>query len=187
MPRAYLGLGTNLGDREQNLREALRRLAAVLEIDGVSSVYETEPVGYTPQPDFWNLVVRGATRLEPESLLRAVERIERELGRQPSFPNAPRVIDIDLLLYDNVCLATPTLEIPHPRMLERAFVLRPLAELEPELRHPATGERIADRLVALGAGLGRAEPLFPGHRLLGRDPGLAEPGVRPRDEPPASP
>lgn len=186
--RVYLGLGTNLGDRKRNLRAALRRLGAVLEIDAVSSVYETEPVGYREQPDFWNLVVRGRTALEPFALLAAAQRIERQLGREPSFRNAPRVIDIDLLLYGDLRLVTSKLEVPHPRMLERAFVLRPLAEVEPGLRHPVTGERISERLAAVGAGLEHAQPLFPGTRLLERDAppegkaGPLGPGVGPADD-----
>ncbi len=165
MPRAYLGLGTNLGDRESNLRTALRALSGLGEIAAVSSVYLSEPVGYRDQPRFWNLVVELRTALGPEEVLDAARRIEAGLGRTRPFPNAPRVIDIDLLLYDDRVLETPELEIPHPRMLERGFVLRPLAEIAPGLRHPRTGERIADHL-ARAERLERSERLFPGERLL---------------------
>lgn len=165
MARVYLGLGTNLGDREANLRAALERLREVATIEALSSVYRSEPVGYREQPDFWNLVVRARTELPPEALVEAAKRIEAELGREPAFRNAPRVIDIDLLFYDDLRITTPTLTVPHPRLLERGFVLRPLAELDPELRHPVTGERIADRL-ACAEGLERTERLFPGDRLL---------------------
>ncbi|HEX7049181.1 MAG TPA: 2-amino-4-hydroxy-6-hydroxymethyldihydropteridine diphosphokinase [Longimicrobiales bacterium] len=165
MPRVYLGLGTNLGDREAHLREALRRLRAVVAIDAVSSVYQSEPVGYRAQPDFWNLVVRGRTELAPEALLEATRAIERAMGRRPSFRNAPRVIDIDLLFYDDVRMATPSLVLPHPRLIDRAFVLRPLVELDPELRHPGTGERLAE-VLSRARGLERTEVLFPGSRLL---------------------
>lgn len=168
MARVYLGLGSNLGDREAHLRDAVRRLGRVVEILRISSVYRSEPVGYVEQPDFWNLVVEARTSLEPEALLRDVHRIEDELGRTRPFPNAPRVIDIDVLLYDDVVVETPELTIPHPRMLERAFVLRPLAELAPGLRDPRSGERIAERL-GRGAGLERTERLFPGDRLLDGD------------------
>ncbi|SRR5690606_38135889 len=165
MPTVYLGLGTNLGDREANLRAALRRLREVVRIEAVSSVYESEPVGYRAQPDFWNLVVRAGTRLEPLALLEALRGIERALGREPSFRNAPRVMDIDLLLYDDVQLNLPELILPHPRMLERAFVLKPLAELAPDVVHPSTGRTIREH--AAGADrLERAVPLFPGERLL---------------------
>jgi 2-amino-4-hydroxy-6-hydroxymethyldihydropteridine diphosphokinase len=136
----YLGLGTNLGDRESNLREALRRIGEHVEIDAVSTVYLSEPVGYRAQPAFWNLVVRGETRQRPLALLRSMKRIERALGRRPSFRNAPRPIDIDILFYGDVRLAGRELELPHPRISEREFVLRPLLELEPGLRDPRTGQ-----------------------------------------------
>jgi len=166
MPTVFLGLGTNLGDREANLRAALRRLREVVRIEAVSFVYGSEPVGYRAQPDFWNLVVRAGTQLEPLALLGAVRGIERALGRKPSFRNAPRVIDIDLLLYDDVQIDLPELTLPHPRMLERAFVLKPLMELAPDVVHPRTRRTIREH--AAGAGqLERAEPLFPGERLLG--------------------
>lgn len=165
MPLAYLGLGTNLGDREANLREALRRLAQVIDSIAVSSVYRSEPVGVRDQPDFWNLAVRGATDLSPAALLSETRRIERELGRERPFPKAPRVIDIDLLLYDDVVLSAPELELPHPRLLERGFVLRPLVELDPALRHPRTGDRLAERL-ACAIGLEETTLLFPGSMLL---------------------
>jgi 2-amino-4-hydroxy-6-hydroxymethyldihydropteridine diphosphokinase len=166
MAVVYLGLGTNLGDRGANLRRALRSLSTFAEIEAVSSVYETEPVGFREQPDFWNLVVRIRTALPPAALLAAVKEIERELGRQPSFRNAPRVIDLDLLLYDGQTISTPDLTIPHPRLLERAFVLRPLVEIGPELRHPGTNRKLSDHL-AEATGLERAEPIFPGEELLG--------------------
>jgi len=165
MPTVYLGLGTNLGDRESNLREALRRLAELVRIEAVSSVYESEPVGFRAQPDFWNLVVRVHTELGPRALLVAIQEIERAMGRRPSFRNAPRVIDIDILLYDDVQLDLPELTIPHPRMLERAFVLVPLAELASGLAHPRTGHTMREHAAAASS-LERAEPLFPGARLL---------------------
>lgn len=169
MPAVYLGLGTNLGDRESNLREALRRLAEHVRIEAVSSVYESEPVGFRAQPDFLNLVVRVGTEEEPRALLRMVQEIERAMGRQRSFRNAPRVIDIDILLYDDLNLELPELTIPHPRMLERAFVLKPLAELAPKLVHPRTGRTIREHAAA-AATLERAEPVFPGARLFDSEP-----------------
>jgi 2-amino-4-hydroxy-6-hydroxymethyldihydropteridine diphosphokinase len=162
----FLGLGTNLGDRGANLRHALRSLLAFAEIEAVSSVYESEPVGFHEQPDFWNLVVRIQTDLSPTALLAAVKQIEHELGRQPSFRNAPRVIDLDLLLYAGETVASPELTLPHPRLLERGFVLRPLVELEPELRHPGTNKKLSDHL-AEATGLERAVPIFPGKDILG--------------------
>jgi len=165
MATVFLGLGTNLGDREANLRAALRMLRDVVQIEAVSSVYESEPVGYRPQPDFLNMVVRARTQLEPSALLEAVRGIERALGREPSFRNAPRVMDIDLLLYDDIELDLPELTVPHPRMLERAFVLKPMAELAPDAAHPRTGRTFREH-AAEAERFERAVPLFPGERLL---------------------
>lgn len=160
----YLGLGTNLGDREENLRHALARLAEVVEIEAVSAVYASEPVGYTEQPEFWNMAVRARTELAPRELLRRTRAIERAMGRVPTFRNGPRLIDIDLLLYGREHVGEVELEVPHPRMLERAFVLRPLLDLDPALTHPITGVALAER--AAVPGLGRVERLFAGDRLL---------------------
>ncbi len=143
---AFIALGTNLGDRAENLRRALDGIRTFADIDGVSRVYETEPVGFRDQPDFWNLVVRARTTLELEPLFRALKQIERELGRREAFRNAPRVIDLDLIAYDQLVLRTATLEVPHPRMHERTFVLYPLAELAPSFRHPASG-RTVDQMI----------------------------------------
>lgn len=121
-------------------------------------------MGYADQPLFWNLVVRLRTALQPFDLRAALEAAELRLGRRPTFPNGPRVIDLDLLLYGDQRVDTAELEVPHPRMMQRAFVLSPLAELEPELRHPVTGERVADRLAS--GTLERAVPIFPGSELL---------------------
>ena len=168
MARVVLGMGANLGDREAGLRAALRALPPEVRILGVSSVFRSDPVGFEDQPEFWNLVVRGESTLEPHALLERVHVIEAALGRRRTFPNAPRTIDIDVLLYDDTVLSTPELTVPHPRMLERAFVLRPLVELLPEASHPVTGRPFAEHLAeAEEAGrLERAEPLFPGRRLL---------------------
>ncbi|MFW6201224.1 MAG: 2-amino-4-hydroxy-6-hydroxymethyldihydropteridine diphosphokinase [Gemmatimonadota bacterium] len=165
MTRVYLGLGTNRGERGENLRRALARLRRVVAIDALSSVYRSEPVGHRRQADFWNMVVRADTDLDPEPLLERLKGIERAMGRRATFPNAPRVIDLDILLYGDGVVRTPTLEVPHPRMLERGFVLRPLAELDPDRRHPVTGRTIAEHLRAAAPGLERTERLFPGERL----------------------
>jgi 2-amino-4-hydroxy-6-hydroxymethyldihydropteridine diphosphokinase len=150
----YLGLGSNLGDRGANLRGALKAIGAIAEIDAVSTIYESEPVGYSDQPDFWNLVVRVRTCLEPADLFRRLKGIETDLGRTEAFRNAPRVIDIDILAFDALVLDTPALQIPHPRLRERSFVLFPLAEIEPAFRHPATGEPVQS--LAAQPGLTRA-------------------------------
>ncbi|MBI2867490.1 MAG: 2-amino-4-hydroxy-6-hydroxymethyldihydropteridine diphosphokinase [Chloroflexi bacterium] len=140
----YLGLGSNLGDREQNIALALALLSSSAVILRVSSLYQTAPVGYEEQPPFLNAVCCVATDLTPRALLRYVKSIERALGRRPSFPNAPRPVDIDILLYGRRRIATKALAVPHPRMWERAFVLVPLAEIAPRLRHPPSGRPLAN-------------------------------------------
>ena len=136
----YLALGSNLGDRRGNLAAALQRLREITEITTVSSVYETEPVGYAEQPRFLNMVLRGQTTLAPQELLRAVKQIEKALGRQATFRNGPRPIDIDIIFYDDAHIEQDDLTIPHPRMAERAFVLVPLAEIAPERIDPLSGK-----------------------------------------------
>ncbi|MEO7018731.1 MAG: GTP cyclohydrolase MptA [Ktedonobacteraceae bacterium] len=136
----YLALGANLGDRRGNLSAALQRLREVLDIDVVSSVYETEPVGYAEQPRFLNIVCRGKTWLDALHLLKYVKEIEAAIGRKPSFRNGPRPIDIDILFYDDLSIEQDNLTIPHPRMRERAFVLAPLAEIAPDVLDPHSGK-----------------------------------------------
>lgn len=133
---AYLSLGSNLGEREENLCQALALLSLTVNLDEVSSIYETEPVGYKEQPLFLNLVCRITTDLPAGALLRLAKDIETRMGRVLSFPNAPRIIDIDILFYDNKVMETQDLTIPHPRLQDRAFVLIPLAEIAPDLVHP---------------------------------------------------
>ena len=151
MRNAYLGLGSNLGDRDANLRAAIGKLAEFLHVERVSSVYETEPLLVEDQPLFHNLACVGQTSLDPFSLLRALKRIESDLGRVPGPRYGPRVIDIDILLLDDVVLTTPELIIPHPGMLERAFVLIPLAEIAPGQRHPVAGRTIEELARGLDA------------------------------------
>ncbi len=142
--RAYLGLGTNLGDREANLERARELLTGErLRITRASSIYETEPRDLAGQPWFLNQVIEVETSLFPLQLLERGLSVERAMGRERRVPKGPRLIDIDVLLYGNaVVSAPPRLEIPHPRMVERRFVLEPLAELAPDLRHPVTGHTL---------------------------------------------
>jgi len=145
----YLALGSNLGDRRSNLAAALQQLREKVELHTISSVYETEPVGYLDQPRFLNMVCCGKTELSAQELLKEVKTIEVTIGRQPSFRNGPRPIDIDILLYDNLQLEQDTLTIPHPRMHERAFVLVPLAEISPSEIDPVSGKTIRELADAL--------------------------------------
>ena len=142
MPLVYVGLGSNLGDREQTIRGALARIEADPEIDvvAVSSLRETDPVGYTDQPKFVNGAAALRTQLSPKALLERLLQIEREMGRERSGPRyGPRTIDVDLLLYGSEEVDEPGLRIPHPRLAEREFVLEPLAELDSDLEVPGRG------------------------------------------------
>jgi GTP cyclohydrolase-4 len=146
----YLGLGSNLGDREQNLARATDLLAQRVKIDKTSSLYVTEPVDHRDQPLFLNAVCRIQTSLAPEELLGLAKRIEAALGRKPSFRNGPRPIDIDILFYGDNVVNVPHLVIPHPRVQERAFVLVPLAEVAPRLVHPVSGQTVTEMVRRLG-------------------------------------
>jgi len=132
-----------MGEREENLCQALTLLSAKVDLEQVSSVYETEPAGYKEQPLFLNLVCRITTDLPPDELLYLAKDIEVRMGRVPSFPNAPRIMDIDVLLYDDRTMSTQDLTIPHPRLQDRAFILIPLAEIAADLVHPELGKSIA--------------------------------------------
>lgn len=150
MKKAYLGLGSNIGDREGMIASALAKLTASdLELLRLSSLYETEPIGLREQRWFLNQVAEFSTTLFPMQLLRRVHRVERELGRVRTVLNGPRTIDIDILLYGNVVMKAKTLEIPHPRYRERRFTLAPLAELDPSMRDPVTRQTMAEMLAAL--------------------------------------
>jgi 2-amino-4-hydroxy-6-hydroxymethyldihydropteridine diphosphokinase len=140
--RAYLGLGANLGDREANLKEAIRRIEGLGTVAATAPVVETEPWGVTDQPRFLNTVVALDTDMGAEKLHHALRRIEVEMGRTPGIRYGPRLIDIDLLLFGDETIDTPELTVPHPRMKERAFVMEPLAEIAPDLaRRVAAGEK----------------------------------------------
>lgn len=157
--KIYLGMGSNLGDRRANFVEALQRLKAGgrIRLQNISRLYQTVPVGYADQPDFLNLVVEAETIFAPLDLLRYLKELEVEMGRQPTFRNGPRPIDIDILFYDDLEYNDgDTLIIPHPRLHERGFVLAPLADLSPSFIHPSLHrsiEEMLDALVETGRGL----------------------------------
>jgi len=143
----YLSLGSNIGDRARNLQAALEQLAAPdLRVLRTSPAYETEPVEYTAQRWFLNLVAEAATELLPMQLLLRTGCVERALGRVRTVPKGPRTIDIDILFYGRTIVRSARLEIPHPRMAERRFVLAPLADLAPDLRHPVTRKTVREML-----------------------------------------
>jgi 2-amino-4-hydroxy-6-hydroxymethyldihydropteridine diphosphokinase len=149
---AAIGLGSNLesrfGDRRANVWEAVERIRELGEVKAVSSVYDTEPVGYVEQPRFLNAAVLLKTSLEPVELMRSLLEIERRMGRERSgaVAKGPRVIDLDLLLYGQAVMNTTELTLPHPEMTERRFVLEPLAEIAPEMVHPVLGLTVREML-----------------------------------------
>ena len=136
----YLSLGSNLGDRQANLRNATGRLLDLGYVQEVSSLYETEPVEFTDQPWFLNCAVAMRTELIPREFLAGILEIERSMGRQRTQPKGPRIIDIDILLFGAATINTPQLTVPHPAMAERRFVLEPLAEIAPDVKHPVAEE-----------------------------------------------
>ena len=140
----YLALGTNLGDRPANLRAAIKALPPSIVHRQSSSVYETPPWGVEDQPAFLNMAIKCETILEPEALLNHLKQLEVQLGRLQSFRWGPRLIDLDILFYDELILNTGQLMIPHPRLHERAFVLVPLAEIAPDLIHPVLKKSVKE-------------------------------------------
>ena len=148
----YLSLGSNLGDREANLRNAIERLRGVGNPVAISSFYETEPIDVVSQPWFLNCAVKLDTEKMPRQLITAILSLEQEMGRQRKQQKAPRTIDIDILLFGSSIIEIPSLTIPHPRMHERRFVLEPLAEIAPDARHPVFKRTIRELREALPAG-----------------------------------
>jgi 2-amino-4-hydroxy-6-hydroxymethyldihydropteridine diphosphokinase len=150
MITVFISLGTNLGDRLINLKTAIKALPPQVKPLEQSRVYNTAPWGYSEQPDFLNQVVKGETSLDPAELLIYLKGLEEALGRVPTFRFGPRLIDIDLLFYEDLVMESPDLVIPHPRLHERPFVLAPLADLSPDFVHPKLGKTVRQMLAEVG-------------------------------------
>ena len=152
MSIVYISIGSNIGDREENCRKAIKLLKENgIALKRESSLYETEPWGVKNQPKFINMAIEVETDKEPEELLRVLKEIEKEIGRKESVKWGPRVIDLDIIFYNDLILKTENLEIPHPLLHERDFVLKPLCEIAPDKKHPVTGKTVKEMLENLKA------------------------------------
>ena len=147
----YLALGTNLGQRQENLQQAIKRLAPDITVLATSKLYETAPAYVLDQPAFLNMALKGETTLSPQNLLTYLKRIENEMGREQTIRYGPRIIDLDIIFYDDWILDTPDLQIPHPRLAERGFVLYPLADIAAEMIHPVLRQTVGELVAALSA------------------------------------
>tara|TARA_B100000676_G_scaffold110582_1_gene110504 strand:+ start:1906 stop:2397 length:492 start_codon:yes stop_codon:yes gene_type:complete len=150
MPKVYIGIGSNLGDRLDNIQRALTAIDKIIPLQQLSPVYETEPKYVVDQPAFLNMAVAGDCEMKPKQLLASLQKAEIEIGRVPSAKRyGPRAIDLDILFYGDQVISEPDLSVPHRLIAERRFVLRPLADIAPQLRHPSSGLTIIEMLVAL--------------------------------------
>ncbi|MCA9973124.1 MAG: 2-amino-4-hydroxy-6-hydroxymethyldihydropteridine diphosphokinase [Anaerolineales bacterium] len=162
MSQVYLSLGSNLGDRLRNLQRAVEALARCCRVTAVSAVYETPPWGETAQPAFLNLCLAAQTSHTPHSLLTYLKYLEQSLGRRTTYRWGPRLIDIDILFFDDLVLSEPSLTIPHPCIQQRAFVLVPLVDIAPDLRHPVLAQTVAQLCARVDAqGIKRLTALWP--------------------------